>query len=98
MAAETARRYSRAMGLSRWLRVTGTSGQASRTISPTRRSWLPFTTDQSRQTATASTPSLRKSSTAARTSSSSSAVCSAPVASIRPRTPRVRIRGTKGSG
>ena len=86
------------MGLSLWLSVTGTSGQASRTISPTRRSWLPFTTDQRRQTATASTPSLRKSSTAARTSSSSSGVCSAPTASMRPRTPRVLMRGTKGSG
>ena len=98
MAAETARRYSRAMGLSRWLSVTGTSGQAARTISPTRRSCSPFTTDQSRHTATASTPSLRKSSTAARTSSSASGARSAPMASMRPRTDLVLGRGTKGSG
>ena len=55
MAVAMVRRYSRGIGLSAWLSVTGTSGQSARTISPTRRSCAGLATDQSRLTAIAST-------------------------------------------
>ena len=55
MAAAMVRRYSRGIGLSAWLSVTGTSGQSSPTIAPTRSSCAGSTTDQSRLTAIAST-------------------------------------------
>ena len=58
IAADEARRYSRIAGLRRCDSVYGTPGRCSSSSSPTRSSCAGLTTDQSRQTATASISSV----------------------------------------
>ena len=94
MAVEIMRRYSRGIGFSSWLSVSGMPGHSRCTISRTRRSWSGLTIDQKRQTAMASTPQRFRCCTAATTSSSFSASSSWPRASMRPCTSTVRERGT----
>ncbi len=98
MAVEIIRRYSRGIGFSSWLRVTGTPGHSRDTISRTRRSWAGLTIDQKRQTAIASTAHFLRWRTASITSCSLKGSRSCPWESMRPRTSQVRLRGTKGGG
>src|SRR5262249_12562183 len=98
IAVEIIRRYSRGIGFSSWLRVSGMPGHSRSTISRTRRSWVGLTIDQKRHTAMASTPHFFRCRTAATTSPSSSFSRSWPSASMRPRTSQVRLRATNGGG
>jgi hypothetical protein len=79
--------------LSSWLKVTGTPGNSRFRISPTRCTCFGLTIDQSKATATALTPDFFRYLAAATTSGSFSFSISLPMASMRPRTSQVRLRG-----
>ncbi|MNE11590.1 hypothetical protein D3C80_1043560 [compost metagenome] len=86
--------YSRICGNTSTPVQTNTPGRAARTISAARCSWAGLRTDQTKEIATASTPSARKYSMASRTAASSSGLYSRPSLRMRPPTGRRRWRGT----
>ena len=94
IAAPELRRYSRTTGLSWWERVKGTPGSSASSSSPSRSSCAGLTTDQSRQTATASTWREARRWISPSVSASSSARTTEPSAPIRSGTSKVSRRGT----
>ena len=92
------RSYSRTTGNTSAEAVIATPGSLARRISATLRSWAGLAKECSRQTATASTPSLRQAAAASSTVASSSGSITTPPAPMRSLTSNTRLAGTGRAG